>query len=252
MVQAAIETTGKIDWEQLIPDQEWQLYKTVIDELRSRGIRFALGGGLAFSEYATRIRNTKDLDLYILPHDKEGAIEAVVSCGYDDYFEQLNYDRSWIFRGCKGPVIVDLIWTTPNHRMDVDSCWLTKGRDVYIRGELLKLLPPEELMWAKLYVVQRDRCDWPDLLNILHSIGHFLDWRRLVERVGKDAPLLAGLLSAFRWMDPEGARRLPLWIWERLGLRAWPEISEETCMDRSELLDSRDWFGPKETFEPQN
>ena len=250
MVQPTIETTRKIDWEALIPEDEWKLYKSVIDKLREVGIRFAIGGGLAFSEYAGRVRNTKDIDLYIFPSDKDSAAEAVLAAGFDDYYDQCPYDRSWIFRACKGPVIVDLIWTTPNHRMDVDPRWLTRGRDVNIRGTRLKVLPPEELMWAKMYVLQRDRCDWPDLLNMLHAIGHLLDWRHLIDRVGQDAPVLAAVLSTYRWVCPDRSASLPTWVWERVGLRAWPEVSDERCDQRASLLDSRDWFGPKETFEP--
>lgn len=250
MVQPIIETQQQIDWDGLIPENEWELYKTVIDKVREKGIRFALGGGLAFSEYAGRIRNTKDLDLYIFPWDRERAAEACMEAGFKDYYEVQGYDRSWIFRSYKDPVIVDLIWTSPNHRFVVDPRWLTRGRDVEIRGTNLKLVPPEELIFAKLYVLQRDRCDWPDILNILYNMGQFLDWRHLIDRVGNDLPLLAGALTTFRWLSPERAAKLPAWIWERVGLgRDWPEMSGETSIERVPLLDYRDWFGPKETLD---
>lgn len=247
-MQHTIEATEKIDWEALIPEDEWRLYKRVIDRLRELGIRFAIGGGLAFSEYAGRVRNTKDIDLYIFPWEKEAASEAVLSVGFHDFYDENPYDRSWIFRACEGPVIVDLMWTAPNHRMVVDARWLTRGRDVTIRGTRLKLLPPEELIWAKLFVVQRDRCDWPDLLNILNATGHMLDWRHLLDRLGADAPLLGGLLSTYRWISPERAQSVPKWVWERVGLLPWQENSEESAGERVPLLDSRDWFGPKETL----
>jgi hypothetical protein len=249
-VQPTIETIGKIDWEGLIPEDEWRLYKQVIEKFREQGIRFALGGGMAFSEYASRVRNTKDLDLYVFPWERERAIEAALAAGFEDYYDQHPYDRSWIFRAYREPVIVDLIWTAPNHRMEVDARWLTRGRDIEIRGTRLKVLPPEELIWAKLFVLQRDRSDWPDLLNILQTTGHLLDWRHLVDRVGKDAPLLGALLSAYRWLAPDNARTLPIWVWERVGLRPWPETSNESTQDRAPMLDSRDWFGPKETLGP--
>lgn len=249
MVEPILETTGQIDWEALIPEDEWALYKTVIDKVREKGIRFALGGGLAFSEYAGRVRNTKDLDLYIFPWDREAAAQATAEVGFADYYEKEPYDRSWIFRSYKDPVIVDLIWTAPNHRMVVDPRWVTRGRDVVIRGTRLNLIPPEELIWAKMFVMQKDRCDWPDILNILSNMGHLLDWRHLLSRVDKDIALLAGLLSAFRWLSPERASKLPAWIWERVGLsRSWPEMSGETSIERAPVLDYRDWFGAKETF----
>lgn len=250
MVQKRMEEIPRIDWEALIPEDEWRLYKSVIDELRERGIRFALGGGMAFSEYANRIRNTKDLDLYIFPADRDGAVQGALAAGFEDYHEQMPYDRSWIFRAYREPVIVDFIWTAPNHRMTVDPRWLTRGRDVVIRGTRLNLIPPEELIWAKLFVLQRDRCDWPDILNILANMGNLLDWRHLVDRLGHDAPLLGGVLSTFRWLSPEQARHLPSWLWHFVGLsREWNETSDEGSRDRAPVLDYRDWFGPKETFD---
>jgi hypothetical protein len=250
MVQKSMEYIPRIDWEALIPEDEWRCYKSVIDELRERGIRFAIGGGMAFSEYANRIRNTKDLDLYIFPWERDQAVDAAFAAGFEDYYEQSPYDRSWIFRSFKDPVIVDLIWTAPNHRMNVDPRWLTRGRDVLIRGTRLNLIPPEELIWAKLFVLQKDRCDWPDILNILDHMGHLLDWRHLIDRIGNDAPLLGGVLSAFRWLSPEKAAKLPSWIWHFVGLtREWNEMSAEDALQRAPVLDYRDWFGPKETLE---
>lgn len=248
MVQPTIETTSRIDWNALIPDDEWHLYNIVLEEFAKKVILCAIGGGLAFSEYAGRVRNTKDLDLYIQESDKEKAIETILSDGFEDYFDHEAYDRSWIFRSCKGPIIVDLIWSTPNHRMAVDERWLSCGRKISIRSTQVRFLPPEELIWAKLYVLQRDRSDWPDLLNIIHQIGPTINWKHLLKRVGADAPLLGALLSAFRWMCPDSAKTLPAWLWKQVGLETWVEASEETCAQRAPLLDSRDWFGPKETL----
>ncbi len=250
MVQPTMMTTQQIDWEGLIPESEWTEYRAVVDKMREKGIRFALGGGLAFSEYANRVRNTKDLDLYIYPWDRDEAREVLLSTGFVDYFDEKPYDRTWIFRGYKDSVIVDLIWTSPNHRFEVDPRWLSRGRDVVIRGTRLKLIPPEELVWAKIYVLQHDRCDWTDILNILGNLGPMLDWRHLLDRVGPDIPLLAGILSVFRWMAPEKASSLPQWLWEHVGLG--PQVldcSGDTSGGRAALLDSRDWFGPKETFQ---
>lgn len=237
----------RVDWSRLVSDSEWALYSRVLDAADERDVEYALGGGLAFSEHAGRARNTKDLDLYILPEQKDLAIEALLSAGFHDLFDEKEYDRSWIFRGTVEDVIVDLIWTSPNHRMEVDKLWLSEGPIVDIRGRSVRLLPAEELIWAKLYVIQKDRCDWPDLLNILSAEGPELDWPRLISRVGeKDAPLLGGLLSTFRWMLPEVANRLPKCVWPAAGLlppEAAPHAEEDE--ERAPVLDSRDWFGPK-------
>jgi hypothetical protein len=237
----------RIDWSRLVSDEEWELYRPVLDAADALGVRYALGGGLAFSEHAGRARNTKDLDLYILPEQKDLAIQATRDAGFHDLFDEKEYDRSWIYRSTREDVIVDLIWSAPNHRMDVDHDWLENGPVIRLRDRCVRLLPAEELIWAKLYVVQKDRCDWPDLLNILNQEGAKLNWERLVEHVGeRDAPLLGGLLSTFRWLCPDTADAFPHWVWNSLGLvppEAAPPVVEEE--ERPDVLDSRDWFGPK-------
>ncbi|HLV80649.1 MAG TPA: nucleotidyltransferase [Chthonomonadaceae bacterium] len=229
----------------LIPAEDWPPIQAALETIHQRGLRFALGGGLAFSGYSGRWRNTKDMDLYVLPSDREAAIEATAAAGFTDYYDQEPYDRSWIYRGIKAGVILDIIWTMPNHRMEVDPVWLTLGDSVTMHGLNLRLLSPEELILAKLFVLQRDRSDWPDILNILGACAARLDWERMLQRLDGDAFLLGGVMSVFRWLCPEKAQPLPAWIWGRLGLTGLHLASEpEDCRHRARLLDSRDWFGP--------
>lgn len=243
MLEAA-EETCPMDLSELIPEQEWRLHRAVLEAAAARGLPFALGGGLAFSAYSGRWRNTKDMDLFLLPTDREAMIAAVTGGGFDDYYEQEPYDRSWIYRGFRDGVIVDVIWQMANHRAPVDEAWLTRGQEVEVRGFCLKLVPPEEMLFSKLYVVQRTRCDWPDLLNVLSARGPEMDWEHLLRRVGEDAPLLGALVHLFRWMCPERARDLPPWIWRRMGLYEPESGQDGDDRHRVALLDSRDWFGP--------
>lgn len=249
-------------WQYLIPDHEWAFYLPVIERAQARGLSFVIGGGFAFSHYSRRWRNTKDLDLYFLPSDRDAMVQVVTESGFADYFDRKPYDRSWIYRsfrdadqdrdGVSGEVICDLIWSMPNHRADADRAWLERGPRLRIRGTAVRLIPPEELLWAKLYVFQRDRCDWPDLLNILYSQGPTLDWPYLLERVGNDAPLLTALLTIFAWMCPGRAAEvpplttpLPPFLNPLLPSATRPASPMPPLDPRHvELLDTRDWFGP--------
>jgi hypothetical protein len=243
-------TECHVNWSVLIPDDEWVHDKAAIDAALDRDILFALGGGLAFSEYAERMRNTKDLDLFILPKDRGAVIEALTETGFSDYFDEKPYDRSWIYRAVREHVIVDIIWTMPNHRMVVDEDWLTRGWDIDIRGVCMKLLPAEELLWSKLFVMQKDRCDWPDLLNLLRARSHDFDWERLLAKAGRDTILIGGLLSVFRWLVPRQANEVPSWVWDRVGLLRTDAVDDNGEHEaRAHLLDSRDWFGPKTAVE---
>jgi hypothetical protein len=230
-------------WAERFPPEQWALYKQVIAAADDRKLRFAVGGGLAAATYCGQWRDTKDLDLYIFEQDREALIQLLASLGFVDYFEQKPYDRQWIYRSGKDGTIIDVIWAMANRRATVDDHWL-QGPAVEVEGHLFHLLAPEEMIWNKLYVLQHDRCDWPDAFTVLHSIGSDLDWRHLLHRVGEDAPLLTGMLSVFAWLCPAQARSLPAWLWPELGLQL-PKIDHSLpAGQRADLLDSRAWFGP--------
>lgn len=236
-------------WSELIPDQQWSVYERVLKLATGRNLNFALGGGLAFSHYANRWRNTKDLDLYIRPQDKDSMIGVLHEAGLTDYFAVKDYDRGWIYRSHDGEIIVDIIWQMANYRAQVDDGWLSRGDLLRIRGWPLRLLPVEELLWSKLYVLQRERCDWGDLLNILYVRGPQIAWGHLLARVGEDKRVLAAIVELFTWACPDRARDLPIWLWGELGIES-PTLAtgnEAAVQDRHiRLLDSRDWFGPNQ------
>jgi hypothetical protein len=233
----------RIDWRGLLPADDWSVGRMAMKALDAAGVSYAIGGGIAIATYSGRVRNPKDVDLYVMPPDRRRAIEALERAGFGDYYAHVEYDTKWIFRGYRDGVIVDIIWQMANYRSEVDEAWVSAGPEVDILGVQVRLLPVEELIWSKLYVLQRERCDWNDLLNLLNAQGPSLDWDRLVRRVGDDLPLVTSLVSLFAWLCPSRAQELPIWIWRRLGLRQ-PETSADERADRVALLDSRDWFGP--------
>ncbi len=233
------------EWTGQIPEDQWRLYRQVIDLAHERETPFAVGGAFAVATFTGFWRNTKDLDLYVLPQNREKMIGVLAEAGLTDMYEKLPYDRWWIYRGHRDDAIVDVIWAMANHRAQIDELWLS-GPELDIRGCRVKSLPVEALLWDKLYIMQRDRCDWPDIMNLLYYAGAEVDWEYLLCRLGEDARLLAGVLSVYGWAAPGHARQLPAWLWSRLGLQmpdggdSLPEIDKR----RVSLLDSRAWFGP--------
>ncbi len=225
------------NWAERVPEEQKRLYVRVFSEARRRKLPFAIGGGFATIAYTGMWRNTKDLDLFILRQDRERFIELFTDLGLADYHTDKPYDRSWIYRGCAGGQIVDAIWEMANHRAAVDEEWLECGSAIVFEGQQCRVIPPEETLWTKLYVVQRERCDWPDALNLIGSVGPDLNWSRLMRRVGEDLPLLGAALSVFAWICPRRALDLPRWIWEQLEIR--PPAGGES---RVQLFDTRPWM----------
>jgi len=238
-------------WSEFIPEEEWQLYRAVMEEAAARGIEFALGGAFAVAAYTGYWRNTKDLDLYVRPVDREKLIEVLTRLGLSDYFPTASYDRWWIYRGWKNGTIVDIIWAMANHRQQIDDLWMS-GPPVELHGSRLKVLPAEALIWDKLYILQRERCDWPDILNLLYHVGAQLDWDYLLLRIADDRSLLAGVLNVFRWMSPGRAQQIPAAVWNALDLAPMPpEPQPEIDCRRVSLLDRRPWYGPdREKLQP--
>ena len=144
---------GDVPWAAKIPDDEWNLYAPVVAEARDLGLPFAIGGGFAFSHYSRRWRNTKDLDFYIRSEDRQAFIDLLARHDFGDYFDTLAYDRSWIYRSHKPPVIIDIIWEMANHRTRAEMSWLTRGDEVQVRGERFRMIPAEELIWSKIYIL---------------------------------------------------------------------------------------------------
>ncbi len=231
------------EWARTIADEQWQVYRDAIRVTRKTGARFLVGGAFGLARYTGRTRNTKDLDFFVLRSDKDKIIDALTKRGFEDFYPTLAYDRGWIYRAVRDGVIVDTIWQTPNRRTEVDEEWFKRSHRAVIRGQELEFIPAEELLAIKLYVLQRDRCDWPDLLNLLYATCDQLDWAHLRMRLGTEEPLLAGLLQVFNWLAPAKAREIPAEVRRHFCL---PEpTSEALAQDEQrqiDLLDSRKWF----------
>jgi hypothetical protein len=215
-----------------------------MDRVKAAGVEFMLGGGFAFAAYTGRWRDTKDIDLYVKPQDRARAIAALNRAGFKDYYKRRPYDRKWIYRAIRSDVIVDVIWAMANQRAQVDDLWLTRARPLAIRDQNLRVIPVEELIWCKLYIVQRDRCDWTDIFNLLYARGAEIDWSHLARRLDQDEPLLRSLLTLYGWLSPQSASKLPRSLWQSCPPRI---VSPQQALRRIRLLDSRAWFAATQT-----
>jgi hypothetical protein len=229
----------QFEWVEAVTDEQWATYQNAIQALRAANLKFLLGGGFALATYVGRWRNTKDIDFYIRKEDRDQAVAALTEAGFEDYYSKLPYDRNWIYRSTRDGVIVDIIWAMANQRAQTDEQWFERAPSAVVRGEALRIVPMEEFLWCKLYIMQRDHCDWTDLFNLIYAVGPALDWEHLLERLEEDRPLLKGLLTVYGWLCPEQARELPQWLRNELDL---PVLEQTVKRDHVRLLDTRGWF----------
>lgn len=232
----------QLKWESRIPSHQWATYRSAIHGLRDANVKFLLGGGFAQAVFTGRLRNTKDMDFYIAPEERASTVATLTALGFEDYYQCLPYARHWIYRSHKAGVIVDVIWSMANRRAAVDRAWFDRAQQVVLRGERLRIVPLEEFMWCKLYILQRDHCDWTDLFNVMHSCGREVDWPHLIARLGRDLPLLKAMLMTYGWLCPTQARALPGGLWRQLEIPVPSPEPSAVLRQRVHLLDSRGWF----------
>lgn len=223
-----------------VSDEHWAIYRDAIQALRRAGIRFLLGGGFALAAYIGRWRDTKDIDFYIMQEDREKTVDVLTKAGFDDLFSRMPYDRKWIYRSTRGGVIVDIIWAMANQRAQTDALWFERAQKAIVRGEELSVLPMEEFLWCKLYIMQRDHCDWMDVFNLVYAVGPRINWSHLLARLEEDWPLLKGMLTVYGWLCPRHAQHLPESLRKKLKLPK-PAVSQKK-RNHIRLLDTRGWF----------
>jgi len=231
----------QFEWVNAITTPHWACYRRAIHSLRRAGLPFLLGGGFALATYTGRWRDTKDIDFYIYPKDRDAAVAALARAGFRDLFPRLPYDRKWIYRSTCSGVIVDIIWAMANQRAQTDEHWFEYAPPANVRGEEMRVVPLEEYLWCKLYILQRDHCDWTDIFNVLYAAGPQVDWDRLLSRLEEDWPLLKAMLTVYGWLCPKRASELPASLRRKLKLPA-PDLAPRRRHDRIRLLDSRGWF----------
>ena len=230
-------------WGALIPPEQWEVLRAGTNAISEVDAPFLLAGALALATYTGHWRNTKDIDVIVRGSDRERVVEALLRSGFEDYFEKEAYDRSWIFRGFKNGVLFDVIWALPNHRVGIDDAWFQRARRIALEGVTFSVVPAEELVRVKLYVMQRERCDWVDVLNVLAASVEEIAWPWLVDRMDRDLPLLHAALAIFNWMCPGRAHALPAWLRKQFALPR-VEGADFHLMEerRVKLFDSRPWF----------
>ena len=247
---ASTKRRGRSEWAAIVPESEWAIYQKALKAVRPLGWPFMIGGAFGLACHTGRWRNTKDLDLFVMPDHHEAFVDALLKTGFIDYYETLAYDRGWIFRAIYEGVIVDVIWNTPNRRTQVDEKWFQYAPHVTLRGEELMGVPAEELLVLKSFVLQKDRCDWSDLINLLCFTAASIDWDHVIDRFGTELPLLRGLLNVFAWVCPVEAAQIPEAIRNRLHLEIiLPDDPAAVTRERVKLLDSRPWFS---AFQPMD
>ncbi len=205
-----------------IPEKERVVYRLALQTLNATGIPYVVSGLYAIYEYTGIYRKTKDLDLFVEPGHVVVAAAALKAAGFDVRLEQSH----WIAKALMDHQQVDLIFGMGNGLAFIDSAWHTHSRGGILAGEPVRISPPEDLIWHRLFVAERHRSDVADVLHLILCRGDEMDWQRLLDRVQAHWRLLLGQIHLYDFVYPGHRERVPLWVRRKLYALAEAEIEE--------------------------
>jgi hypothetical protein len=180
-------------------------YRRTLHVLSDAAVPFLVGGSHAFLEYTGIVRNTKDFDLFLRRADLDRATEALRDAGYRT---ELTFPH-WLGKAWQHDDFVDLVFNSGNGICTVDDGWFDHAVETQVLGMPVKIVPCEELLWQKSFVMERERFDGADIMHVLRARCEELQWDRLVSRYGDRWPLLYTYLLYFTFVYPSDAHRLP-------------------------------------------
>ena len=194
-----------------------------LSTLKNAEIPYVVAGAYALHVYTGVYRETKDLDIFLRQQDVERALEELATVG----FKTSMLDPVWIAKAyATDDYFADLIFNSGNGVAKVDDLWISRGKRAVIHGLPILVAAPEEIIWSKAFVCERERFDGADVNHVILACGETMDWRHLLRRFGPYWQVLLAHLVMFRFSYPGLRHCVPRWIWEDLLDRAKQEGDE--------------------------
>ncbi|HTM58627.1 MAG TPA: hypothetical protein VL123_09455 [Candidatus Udaeobacter sp.] len=224
-------------------DVAMSFYARVLALLRTADIPFLVGGGFALERYIGVRRPACDFDVFVLPSD---ALRVLSICRDNGYLTRIVHPH-WLGKVYHRTQHVDVIFNSGNGAVPVDRTWFDHGVVARVLGHTALLCPPEEMIWSKSYVMERERFDGADVLHLIRAAGSRLDWKRLVARFGDSWRILLAHLVLFGFVYPNERTRIPEQVMrelvERLGEgdQPGPRVCMGTLLSRTQYLADLDW-----------
>jgi len=193
------------------PEQEF--YQRVLNELNASSIEYLVGGGFAFQQYTGNSRTTKDCDIFVRQEDCESVM---------DLFDKAPYSSNLIFPHWLAKVTykgftIDVIFNSGNGTGAVDDEWFDHAVKAEVLGVPVRLVPPEEMIQSKAYIMERERYDGADIAHLIAALGEgTLSWERLMRRMDEHWEVLFSHIVLFSFIYPSERGKIPFWVSQEL------------------------------------
>jgi hypothetical protein len=224
------------------------LSRAVLTALHEAHISFLIGGGYAFVRYTGIERPLKDFDVFVRERDFPATARALAAAG----IRTILPFPHWLGKAVDGDEFVDIIYGSGNGAAPVDDGWFRHARADEVLGIPVRLVPPEEVIWTKAYVMERERFDGADVIHLIRQRAHDLDWSRLLARFADHWQVLLAHLVLFQFVYPSERGLIPRDVMRELMRRLErtieaPPPSERVCrgtlLSRAQYLCAIDLWG---------
>jgi hypothetical protein len=222
-------------------------YRSAMKALDAAGVPFLVGGAYAFARYTAIARHTKDFDIFVHPSDCERTQRVFEAEGFSTTLAFAH----WLGKAYRGEHFVDIIFGSGNGVALVDAEWFEHAVDDEVLDVPVKLCPPEETIWSKAFIQERERFDGADIAHILRARAATLDWERLLRRFGEHWRVLLSHLVLFGFVYPGERSAVPEGVMKELMRRLDGELTvpdprricQGTILSRTQYLPDLELWG---------
>jgi hypothetical protein len=219
--------------QELLSEETKEVYREAMRTFDEAKVPFLVGGAYAYARYTGIERHTKDFDVFVRPGDLKGALGALARAGWKT---ERTFSH-WLGKGYRGEDFVDVIFSSGNGVARVDEEWFGHAVAEEVLGYPTRLIPAEEMIWSKSFIMERERFDGADVAHVLHARARELDWDRLLRRFephGGWRVLLAHLVL-FGYIYPGDAALIPTQVIDTLNDRLRRETDQPASEAKSRL-----------------
>ena len=189
-----------------------QFYAECIALLAQSEIPFLLSGTYALACYTGVTRPTKDVDVFA----KAGDSLRILSYFKEHDFDVQVVDERWLARVVRGEMFMDVIFNMPTASTHVTDDWFDNAPRAQLFDTIVRLVPPTEFVWSKIFVQDRYRYDGADVAHMILKRHDEIDWRRLLSHMELYWEVLLIALLNFRFIYPSERHVVPRWLMDEL------------------------------------
>lgn len=215
-------------------------YSEVLQLMAKSEIPFLVSGTYALASYTGIDRPTKDVDVFAKAGDALKLLAYFREHGLDVGI----IDERWLGRITRGELFVDVIYNMPTVTTHVTDEWFVNAPRTELFGAKVRLVPPTQFIWSKIFVQDHHRYDGADVAHMILKCHDRINWEKLLSHMELYWEVLLIALLNFRFVYPSERGLVPGWLMdellERLGDQADVEgPAKKVC--RGRIFSPRDY-----------